>query len=569
MCGIAGILTQRKSKIEKNINSILNSISHRGPDGKGYYINSERNVAIGNTRLAIQDISKNGKQPFISNCGRYLIVFNGEIYNFKQLKKKINNQNLKSNSDTEILLNYYILKGEECISEFKGFFSFAIWDKKKSKLFCARDRFGIKPFYYLYNKNEFTFCSEIKPLLKFLKTNLPNENAVNSYLTSEYYENIKTTFFRSVLKLKPGHILIYEKGKLIEKPYWNFYEKLSKVKLPNNKIEKSEYIYDKIDKAVKYSLVSDVELSIAASGGLDSSILYHHIKKNNRNLSKLISFKFKDKNYSEEFFVKEVTKKFGYKVDFSNINHKYFFKNLEKSVEINEEPFAGLPIISYQKCFEDLKKFKVVLDGSGLDEAHAGYAKYHLNIKNTNNKTQDGSLIGEIISNKFKQISTNYNNQLKCDLRNRMKKLMYLDLFYIKIPRALRFRDKLSMANSIELRPPFLDDDLICALFKLNSTDHFNKGFGKWLLREKYEKILGKQIVYRRKQQIQTPQREWLRCFSYEIEKLIKNGKVWETGWIDKKKFLNLYKKFLYGDFNNSFFIWKIINLNLWLKKYF
>ena len=104
----------------------------------------------------------------------------------------------------------------------KVFFFICNLGQKKSKLFCARDRFGIKPFYYLYNKNEFTFCSEIKPLLKFLKTNLPNENAVNSYLTSEYYENIKTTFFQSVLKLKPGHILIYEKGKLIEKPYWNF-----------------------------------------------------------------------------------------------------------------------------------------------------------------------------------------------------------------------------------------------------------------------------------------------------------------------------------------------------------
>jgi len=570
MCGIAGIAGENVSQIRQNIKILVKNINHRGPDDSGIFINQKGNVALGNTRLAIQDTSDNGGQPFISFCKRYVIIFNGEIYNFKEIKKTLNQYKFKSNSDTEVLLNYYIAKGENCLEDLKGFFSFAIWDHKDNKLFCARDKFGIKPFYYFLKNNIFSFCSEIKPLLKLQTRSSPNINSINSYLTSEYYENIETTFFNDILKLKPGNKLIFQNGKITQKPFWNFYKKYESIKLPAKFKDRQDYFYNQIDKAVKYSLISDTKIAVAASGGLDSSILYHHIKNNDAKISTLISFKFNNQKYSEEKYVKKISKKLNFNISYSNISKDYFFKNIKKSILLHEEPFSGLPLIAYQKCFEDLKNHKVVLDGSGIDEAHGGYSKYYQNNKICFHNTQDGTSLGDIISNNLKIKSQNYNHQLKCNFKNKLKTEMFLDLFYIKIPRSLRFRDKISMANSIELRPSFLDENLICSLMKLDNSWHFNNNFGKWFLRKNYEKIIGKSIVYRNKQQIQTPQREWLReNYDSYFHSKIQKSKLWETNWIDKKKFFNLNNLFLKKKFNNSFFLWKFINLHFWYKNNF
>ena len=158
MCGIAGIITQKKeANIKKSIDLMLNLLKHRGPDGHGSWINKQQNIAIGNTRLAIQDPTKRGNQPMSSRDGRYVIVFNGEIYNFRNIKKSLSNFNFKTNTDTEVLLYAYIKFGTRCLNKLEGFFSFVIWDNLKDELFCARDRFGIKPFYYTINQNKFIF----------------------------------------------------------------------------------------------------------------------------------------------------------------------------------------------------------------------------------------------------------------------------------------------------------------------------------------------------------------------------------------------------------------------------
>ena len=227
--------------------------------------------------------------------------------------------------------------------------------------------------------------------------------------------------------------------------------------------------------------------------------------------------------------------------------------------------------MAYEKCFQDNKNYKVILDGSGLDEAHCGYDKYKYLKKNQYKISQDGSFIGDIISENLKKNSTNYDYQLKKFFEDPLKNSMFQDLFYIKLPRALRFRDKISMANSCELRPSFLDDELILTLFKLNKKFHLNKNYGKILLREHYLKLIGKQIVYRNKQQVQTPQREWFKRDKYSyINKLINSkNNIWETNWIDKKKFVNLLNLIKKKKYNNSFFIWKMINLNVWYKNYF
>ena len=571
MCGIAGIYSEKQDRsISVDIKNILKKIKHRGPDGKGFFIDKNK-ITLGNTRLSIQDITRNGNQPIYSACKRYVIVFNGEIYNFKDLKKKLREYSFKTNTDTEVLLYLFIKFGFKSVRLLKGFFSFAIWDRKKEKLFCARDKFGVKPFYYTKENSRFIFCSEIKPILDLKKSNNPNLNAINSYLTSEYYENVEKTFFNDIQKLKPGYCLTFYNNKILIKKYWDFENAFSKTKIPKKEEDIGDFIYKKIDNAVKLSLVSDAKVSIAASGGLDSSILFYHVKKNYGKIESLMSFKFKEKKYSEEQYVKYALKKFGYDSKFSSINKKDFFSSINNSIKIQEEPFSGLPVMAYEKCFYDNKKYKVVLDGSGLDEAHCGYDKYKFLKKNLKKTAQDGTFIGDIISEDLKSNSSNYDYQLTKKFEDPLKNSMYQDLFFIKLPRALRFRDKISMANSCELRPSFLDEELILSLFKLNKKHHINDKYGKFLLRKYYSKYISKQIAFRVKQQVQTPQREWFINDKYKYLKKMINSKnnIWETNWIDKKKFLYMLHLMKKGKYNNSFFIWKVINLDVWYKKFF
>ena len=571
MCGIAGIITQKKeANIKKSIDLMLNLLKHRGPDGHGSWINKQQNIAIGNTRLAIQDPTKRGNQPMSSRDGRYIIVFNGEIYNFRNIKKSLSDFNFKTNTDTEVLLYAYIKFGTRCLNKLEGFFSFVIWDNLKDELFCARDRFGIKPFYYTINQNKFIFSSEIKPILIEKKHYTPELNSINSYLTSEYYENIESTFYKNIFKLKPGHYIKFKDNKLHQKKFFDFLSYGQKKSYSSNSKRKKEMLENLIDNAVKKSLISDVPISIASSGGLDSSILQYHAKKNYTHKLKLISFDFLNKKYSEKKYVNNIQKITNLDASYSKMTPKVFLDMIRSSCKNQEEPFAGLPIITYEHCIKKRGNYKVILDGSGIDEAHCGYDKYFNNNKNYLKKAQDNTIIKSIISDDLKKNSNNNDYELKRFLKNDQKNQMYTDLFYIKLPRALRFRDKLSMAHSCELRPTFLDIDLITFLFNLKNEDQKHGKYGKYFLRETYEDILGKNIVFRNKQQVQTPQREW---FSHEMKKwlmdFLENAEIWDTNWIDKKKFYFLFKRFLDGKEKNSFFIWKVINLEFWKKTYF
>jgi len=571
MCGIAGIITQKKeANIKKSIDLMLNLLKHRGPDGHGSWINKQQNIAIGNTRLAIQDPTKRGNQPMSSRDGRYVIVFNGEIYNFRNIKKSLSNFNFKTNTDTEVLLYAYIKFGTRCLNKLEGFFSFVIWDNLKDELFCARDRFGIKPFYYTINQNKFIFSSEIKPILNEKKNYTPELNSINSYLTSEYYENIESTFYKNIFKLKPGHYIKFKDNKLHQKKFFDFLSYSQKKSYSSNNKRKKEMLENLIDNAVKKSLISDVPISIASSGGLDSSILQYHAKKNYTHKLKLISFDFLNKKYSEKKYVNNIQKITNLDASYSKMTPKVFLDMIRSSCKNQEEPFAGLPIITYEHCIKKRGNYKVILDGSGIDEAHCGYDKYSNNNKNYLKKAQDNTIIKSIISDDLRKNSNNNDYELKRFLKNDQKNQMYTDLFYIKLPRALRFRDKLSMAHSCELRPTFLDIDLITFLFNLKNEDQKHGKYGKYFLRKTYEDILGKNIVFRNKQQVQTPQREW---FSHEMKKwlmdFLENAEIWDTNWIDKKKFYFLFKRFLDGKEKNSFFIWKVINLEFWKKTYF
>ena len=572
MCGLAGYINFVDKKINiKKVSEIMNSIKHRGPDHKNFWLSEDKNTALVNTRLAIQDLSKNGNQPFISHDKRYILVFNGEIYNFKILKNKLKEYKFTSNSDTEVLLYLFIKYGEGCLKMLDGMFSFAIYDRKKAELFCARDHFGIKPFYYFYEKNQFWFSSELKTFFKLDINIKKNEKSIYRYLSGEYYEHINETFYKNIFKLKPGHYIKVNKSNKKEIKYWDFLESYKSIILPKNDFDRENFIFELINQSVTKSMISDVPVSIAASGGLDSSILQNIVKKKNPKID-LISFVFKNKTFSEEKYIKQISKISGLKSKIFYVTPEIFIRNINKIVTALEEPFAGLPIAAYFFCVEKLAKTKVVLDGSGLDEAHCGYDKYNL-LKSDKNKnlvtSQDGSksILNNIINQKFKKKFRNFNTFIDRPFEDNYKNLMFADLFYIKLPRALRFRDKLGMYNGKEIRPCFLDKNLIATLFKLKFEDHYRKGLGKFFLRKTFQNEITKKIAYAKKRNIQTPQIEWFRKNIVKwLEDFFKRADIWDTGWVDRNQFLKNFELLKKNKLNNSYFIWQLVNLEAWNK---
>jgi asparagine synthase (glutamine-hydrolysing) len=571
MCGIAGIILFDNKKIQhKTITSIKNSLYHRGPDSSGHWLSEDHSKLLINTRLSILDLSTDGNQPFYFSNKRFVVVFNGEIYNYQELKKKLSEYKFKSNTDTEVLLYMYHKYGAKFLDDLDGIFSIAIYDNKKKQLFCARDRYGVKPFYYIENNNNFYFASEIKTLkmLNIIKNNV-NLRAVSSYLTSEYYENTKYTFFKNIQKLKPGYYIKFNQDSFEEKKFTSFNKDFKKIYLPSKVNDRQEMLYCLINEVVKKSMTSDVRCSIATSGGLDSSILQLLVKNNSKYNITGISFGFTEKKYSEEKFVKEIAKISKLKIKYHILNSNFFFNTLEKNIIINEEPFAGLPVMAYQECINKINTHKVILDGSGIDEMHFGYEKYLNKKYNIFNTAQDGtkSALESLLLMKFKKNNKNYDfNPIELFEEN-YKNHMYYDLFYIKLPRALRFRDKISMANSAELRPSFLDKNLINFFFNLDINDHYYKGSQKYLLKKTFSEIYNSNFFYKNKRQVQTPMREWFKKELFnQIDNLIHKSLLWSYDIYNKKLFQKKAEEFFSGKINNAFFLWQFINLDLWFK---
>ena len=327
MCGIAGAIDLNNQKINKKVIPILtNSIKHRGPDNQDHWIAKNQNIFLINSRLSILDLSKNGNQPFISNDKRYVIVFNGEIYNFQELKAELKEFKFKSNSDTEVLLNLFIKYNSKCLNMIEGMYSFAVYDNLKKELFCARDPFGIKPFYYYKYDNKFWFSSEIKSFFLINKNIKKNDRSISRYLSSEYHEHIEETYFDKIFKLKPGHFLKIKDSKISQKKFWEFKNYFDKILLPKNIKDRTEYIKFLVENSVRKSMVSDVPITVTASGGLDSSILQYSAKKYNSRIS-LAPWIFNQEKFSEKKHIQSISKITNLKKNVHGHTRQFFKKS--------------------------------------------------------------------------------------------------------------------------------------------------------------------------------------------------------------------------------------------------
>ena len=606
MCGISGIVFRRigsQKKYENILKDMTDSISHRGPDDEGseYF----ENCFLGFRRLAIVDLSPDGHQPMYSQDKNECIVFNGEIYGYRDIKKGMPDVSFRSNTDTEVILKLFKKYGEELPKHLNGMFSFAIWDENEQQLFCARDRFGEKPFYYAIGQNgEFIFASEIKAILATgLVDKELNDEALNHYLRHMYVDS-QQSIYKKIKVLPPASQLIYKDGEISISQYWDF---------PMEESELSEEeIYAKFEELVENSvekqLIADVKVGAFLSGGLDSGTLVALSSKHNKNIATL-GFKYEGE-LDEMPEARSIAEK--YKTYQSEISFKKeeISTILKKVLSKLDEPLADTAIMAtYKICEAAAKKMTVVITGNGGDELFGGYKWYQeeLNIlqkgganvgfsnfykigstfgKITGSKKLRNYFLDKVFRSKFIDIISYQKNKVHNNFtesetlkllgknskyehyysfllkKNDLNTCMKMDLTNIISGDYLVKDDRIAMMHSIELRTPFLDKDLVEFCVSLPSKYKVNQSQTKIILRKVFGHLLTEKILNKKKQGFGAPVSEWLK-FPEMVklsDEILKNP--------DAVIFKKLDFKEAQKHLNFTFKHWSLLVLGIWMEEH-
>lgn len=566
MCGIAGIVSLSKSLDERKntLHKMLQVQAHRGPDAQQDWHDTA--CSFGHNRLSIIDLSDEANQPMHSHCGRYVVVFNGEIYNYIEIKNELKNHFLfTTQSDTEVLLSAYIHWGKSFLDKLNGMFSIAIWDKNEQKLFIARDRFGVKPFYFFKNEEQFVFASEIKTLFTAEVPKLKNDKVWSGYLVNGTYGLPNETFWENIYQLSPGHfaeLSPVNKYDFQPKKWYEFEDRIHDIPQMNANTLKEEYSA-LLDDAIQLRFRADVPLGMNVSGGLDSSTLIALIHKNLPSKQKIEAFTFycNDTNYDELPWVNVLLKDKPYHLNKVLLDVNKIPQLIEESCYYQDEPFGGFPTLAYSQLFKSAREkgIKVLLDGQGMDEAWAGYDYYHNNSNSLIQGTKSSPVKPEVLDADFNLLAS--KEVFPTPFSSKLQNLQYRDIFYTKIPRALRFNDRISMQHGTELREPFLDYRLVELAFAQPDSVKFDNGNTKWMLRQISQNLLGNKIALAPKRALQTPQREWI---ANELEAYVQERiSVFSNfDFVNKNQVQKIWEEYKKGNQENSFYLWQWINLS-------
>ncbi len=624
MCGIAGILNLNGQPVsEKILYKMTNAISHRGPDGEGYYI--DRFLGMGHRRLAIIDPSPAGHQPMISANKKFVLSYNGEIYNFKELKKELSKvgHQFYSKTDSEVVLNSWAQWGESCVHRFNGMFAFCLWDKEKSTLFLVRDRYGIKPLYYGYFNDTLLFGSEQKAIREHPNFSMNiDTSGLLEYFT---FQNIFTdrTLLKNIKLIQPASIgkIQYGKDKSLKiSQYWDY--NFNEPDISKDKYEYQEELDRLIKQAVSRQLVSDVELGSYLSGGLDSSIITAIASKNNPNMKSFTCGFDLSSASGLELTYDERQKAEALSAIYKTEHYQMVLKSgdmercLTKFAWHLEEPRVGQSYPNYYVAGLASKFVKVVLSGIGGDELFAGYPwRYFDGI---NSKSFDDYIDGyyhywqRLIPNKkikkifspiWGDVKDIWTKDIFRNVFKNQQKLSFGEEDYINhslyfeartfLHGLLVVEDKLSMANSLESRVPFLDNDLVdfamsCPVsLKLNnfrnrhhideneSDKKTRKYFiktkdGKQILRDVASNFIPLRISEGLKQGFSSPDASWFKGESIEFVKthLCDNRKP-IFNFLDYKEVNRLINDHISGRENRRLLIWSLLNVNEYLEQNF
>ena len=603
MCGIVGFADRSKNK-KKTIKDMADLIKHRGPDSDGYY--TDDYVALGFRRLSIIDL-EGGTQPIYNEDKTKLIFFNGEIYNYQELKEDLINKGHKftTETDTEVLLHGYEEYTEDLLPMLRGMFTFVIYDINTHELFGARDFYGIKPLYYYLDKKEFMFGSEIKSFLAHpnFKKEL-NRDMLEDYLTFQYSVG-EDTFFKNVYKLRPGHYFTYKEGKLNIKEYYSI-----KFEPDHTKTEEEwkEEIKSLLEDSIKAHKIADVEVGSFLSSGVDSSYV-----ATASDVDKTFTVGWDNKNYSEIDYAKELSKMIDVQNISKKISKKEYFDNFANIQYYMDEPLADPSAIAlYFVANIASKNVKVALSGEGADEIFGGYNIYHepysvswyykvpyiirrflgilvyplrhhrgFNfIYRRSHKLEDRyvgnafmfepSETKKILSYKpknttYKDLTREYYEKAK-DYDD-VTKMQYIDFNFWLIGDILLKADKMSMANSLEVRVPFLDRVLIDTARKIPTEYKIKDGKTKYLFREIAHEILPEKWSNKKKLGFPVPMREWLK--EEDTYNLVKDKFASASEFFNTKKIIKLLDDHKNGKKDNSRKIWTIYSFLVWYDEYF
>lgn len=583
MCGIVGFIGKGSGEI---LHLMTNSIAHRGPDDEGFFIKD--NVFLGHRRLSIIDL-KTGNQPMFNEDGSIAVIFNGEIYNFQDLKKRLSGHLFKTSCDTEVIVHGYEEWGELIFEKLNGMFAIAIWDGKNKKLILGRDRFGEKPLYWADLPDVFIFSSEIKAIYQhpLFKKEI-DFSSLGKYFFYEYIPS-PHAIFKGVKKLEPGHLLTFKNAKIESRPYWHmeFGDPRAEIADEENALKNLE---EKINQSVKEKLVSDVPLGIFLSGGIDSSTIAYFAQKNSSRPIKTFSIGFEEKSFDESRWARLVAKRLGTE------HHERIFSLQEMRDLIPlvfnklDEPLADASILpTYLLSKTAREKVTVALGGDGGDEFWLGYPTFLAHrifpifnsppnfIKNnlfnffvsllpvsfenfsldfkvkkflSGININDDILRNQVWLSAFKpdELLNLFTPEIHRDIKNRITEdikkvsdentgkskwqlLVYAYAKHYMGEDILAKVDRASMMNSLEVRSPFLDHELVSFINSLPDNLKFKGLTSKYLLKKLMARHIGEDIVSRKKKGFGIPIAQWLGGdLRKELEDLLSEKKIKKQG---------------------------------------
>jgi asparagine synthase (glutamine-hydrolysing) len=610
MCGICGIARFGAPPETEAVEAMAAELDHRGPDGRGSF--AADGIALGFRRLAIIDLSEAGAQPLASEDGRLQLIHNGEIYNYRELRGELEaaGHRFRSATDTEVVLAAYREWGSACVERFNGMWAFALWDGERQQLFCSRDRFGIKPFYYRHENGRFAFASEPRAFRADPSTRLEeNREAVHEYLDQGYLDHLEESFFAGIRRLPPAHSLAFDESGLRVWAYWRLEER-------DPPADPAEELRELFLDAVRLELRSDVPVGTALSGGLDSSAIAvsadHLLRTEAENAAALggrqrtFTAYFERPGFDERPFADAVVERTSAEPTWLTFTAGELVDDLLRIVEAQGEPFGSTSICAGWYVMRAAKAagVKVMLDGQGGDELLAGYrAHFGFRLADLLARARLRELATELAGARHGPVaiataisrpfaperlvrlvrSRTGGSLVHPDLRrraghafdgspfpDRLRRYQHLVLTRRGLPELLRYEDRNSMSHSLEARVPFLDHRLVELCFSLPPEEMIRGGETKSVLRRALGDLLPPSVRERRdKVGFVTPEGDWLRGALGDLAaSVFASQRFRERGLVDAEAARRRLERHRRGRLAAGMELWRALNLELWARTF-
>ena len=610
MCGIVGIF-QKNVNNYLNVSNAINVINHRGPDSKGIW--RDEFISLGSIRLKVVDLDENSDQPLISKNKKYVLTYNGEVYNYLKLKKKFNIKT-KTNSDTELILELFSKLGPKTFSLLEGMFAISIYDTIAKKLYLARDIFGVKPIYYFSKKKKFLFCSEIKGILEIEKNIAINNQSIVNLIKWGGLDNTADTWFEKIQSLEPGSFIEIDNNFKIKKTKYYFLE--NNIKKDIFRKKDIPHMFNKLlKKSVKDQSQTIRSIGTNLSGGVDSSIVTAFLKEINTDIQ-TYTFGYNERKFDERPFAETVSKKLKVENFTSVTNSNDINNNFLNTLIMQDEPFTSFRQVSHHKLYEDFKinGSTVILESSGGDEIGGGYTGFlwplfldqikiigydkaldnlikNLKIHKFNKSKIDSFMKAGSYNQQFYGSSTSDGQKIinsECILENFNKKYdngpptykkifdshllnsQYIELFHTKLPRGLRYVDRASSSSGRESRVPLLSREIVEFCFSIPNELKIRDGELRWFMKKSLNYLNKKNIKLTNKRSIADPQRIWMKKnLKHLFLSVFKSKKFKNRGIFNQKEVLKSYYNFLKDNNAHSLGLFQIFITEIWIRLFF